>query len=380
MSEKVLFANNRPAQETTRGFLYEFRAGRSTIQDAGGPGNIKKVVAEPAKGLIIIKQSSDKLIHFCWKNRDLNAIVDDFIVFPGDTEFCRVTECTDGRVFMLKFKSNSDRRLYWLQDTRTHKDEEILEKVNDYLNKPVEERASTREAASRRTGLPIAALSDSKSSGDQSDVISSLDQTQLIQLLQLMNGSSKDELISGGNAQNLFEALGVSGDGNSETRESTPGQRRVPRTDRPANPTETSKIRLEDILAFPNVIDTVTSNSQALLPHLPSGESVKADATELRTTLNSQAYKNVVSQFGSALKSGQASQILKQFDLSNESIEAAQTGDIGKFAESLTKAEAKPSTTTQGTTSTQNTEEDDSCIKEPEAKKACPNPEDMDLD
>ena len=99
------------------------------------------VVAEREKGLVYVKQSSDQLIHFCWKNRETGGLVDvsftkyflltwfqDLIVFPGDTEFNEVLGCPNGQVFMLKFKSSDDRRLFWAQDATIDKD--LVQKVN----------------------------------------------------------------------------------------------------------------------------------------------------------------------------------------------------------------------------------------------------------
>ncbi|VDO38672.1 unnamed protein product [Brugia timori] len=123
-----MFANSRSSQ-MNNGYLVEFKAGRSNLQ-AGSTVDRRKVVADKTKGLVFIKQSSDQLMHFCWKNRETGAIVDDLIIFPGDTEFLRVKECTDGRVYMLKFKSTDEKRLFWMQDGKADKDDENCKKVS----------------------------------------------------------------------------------------------------------------------------------------------------------------------------------------------------------------------------------------------------------
>lgn len=42
----------------------------------------------------------------------------DLIIFPDDCEFKRVSQCTTGRVYVLKFKAGSKRLFFWMQVRR----------------------------------------------------------------------------------------------------------------------------------------------------------------------------------------------------------------------------------------------------------------------
>ncbi len=76
------------------------------------------------------------------------------MIFPDDIETKRITQCTTGRVFLMKFKSSNKKLFFWMQETETDKDEKNWRKINDYLNNPppVGSNASSASGAGERHG------------------------------------------------------------------------------------------------------------------------------------------------------------------------------------------------------------------------------------
>lgn len=92
--------------------------------------------------MVGIHYSSSKLllihsdfVHFCWRTRDKPASEDsdvNLIMIPGDGSFLpyigsetgadseNLKSPTDGRIFVLKFNSSSQRYLFWLQSKSQH--------------------------------------------------------------------------------------------------------------------------------------------------------------------------------------------------------------------------------------------------------------------
>ncbi|ORX88423.1 adhesion regulating molecule [Basidiobolus meristosporus CBS 931.73] len=110
--------------------LVEFKAGKCLRE-----GDTNVVKADTRKGLVYLKQGEDSLMHFYWKDRKTNSVEDDLIIFPDEAEFLKVEE-SDGRVYVLKFKSSSLRMFFWMQDKSSEQDEELRSRVNEVLNNP----------------------------------------------------------------------------------------------------------------------------------------------------------------------------------------------------------------------------------------------------
>jgi len=76
-----------------------------------------------------------------------------------------------------------------------------------------------------------------------------------------------------------------------------------------------------------------TLENAAMNVHLPPGDN-------LSTTLWSPQFSQALSMFWSALQSGQASPVIRQFGLGPDAVNAAATGNIEEFVSAL-ESEAK---------------------------------------
>jgi len=345
-----MFANTRTPGGS--GNLLEFKAGRTLLEPGSAPDK-RKAVADKSKGLVFIRQSNDQLMHFCWKNRDKNTTDLDLIIFPGDTEFVRIKECTESRVYMLKFKSSEDHKLFWLQEARTDKDDDYCKKVNELLNNPPASRA--RGGADRSgSANPLATLNSAIAAGaDEIGALGNMDQQQIVQLLSLMGGGN-----------DLIPQLVNANQGGSNFSE-TPKTRKE-RAEAPAasiaTPTSTAggakfdtamlnqiisslpstseggkhQVELSKVLTRANVEDFVKANAETLSPHLPTTD----EPQEINQTIGSPQFQQAADFFGSALSSRQLGPALRHFDLEENVIKAADSGDLLLFSKELAKSQS----------------------------------------
>ncbi|KAK3341409.1 proteasome complex subunit Rpn13 ubiquitin receptor-domain-containing protein [Lasiosphaeria hispida] len=101
--------------------IITFKAGICDVDQSSKP---YKITPQAKPGYIYL-YSEDDLIHFCWRPRDvpLDEPELDLVMIPGDGNFVayntrspsQSSSKTDGRIFVLKFASSSQRHLFWLQ-------------------------------------------------------------------------------------------------------------------------------------------------------------------------------------------------------------------------------------------------------------------------
>ncbi|KAK6967714.1 adhesion regulating molecule 1 [Biomphalaria glabrata] len=357
----------------------------------------KMVHPDKRKGLIYVYQSDDSLMHFCWKDRSSGVVEDDLIIFPDDIEFQHVSQCTTGRVYVLKFKSSSRKFFFWLQEPKADKDEDNCKKVNDFLNNPPTPGSSR---GSGGHGLP----SDLSSLGDQDlqSILGGMSQQQLMQLLGGigMGGGSGSNVLGSlmgrpSSAQSIVSEPPLRTQSSAGARatsgESTPPPPRpVTAAALPSQPTSgdasrsinnslgatsvsattaagaSAQIQLSDLQNIlstmkvpsdgagkevdlakalsPEAMIPILANSEVqkrLIPYLPEGESLPKTEEELRNTVQSPQFQQALSSFSSALQSGQLGPLMSQFGLGEDVANAAAQGDMEAFVKAMQEAGKK---------------------------------------
>jgi 26S proteasome regulatory subunit N13 len=103
---------------TTAEPLIQFKAGRVEYDE-----NTREATPKRGQGTIKVAKNPDDpmLFSFVWEPRGSHRTVagpderDELLLFPGDAQWVHLKQCTTGRVFALKFKSSSQKHLFWMQ-------------------------------------------------------------------------------------------------------------------------------------------------------------------------------------------------------------------------------------------------------------------------
>ncbi|KAK9418497.1 putative Proteasome complex subunit Rpn13 ubiquitin receptor-domain-containing protein [Seiridium unicorne] len=101
--------------------IITFKAGMCEVDPSSKPYKVK---SKPEKGYVYL-YSEDDLIHFCWRGRSvpLDQPELDLVMVPTDGHFVphdshklsAASAKTNGRIFVLKFMSSSQRHMFWMQ-------------------------------------------------------------------------------------------------------------------------------------------------------------------------------------------------------------------------------------------------------------------------
>jgi 26S proteasome regulatory subunit N13 len=394
----ALFSGGGSRATTASKALVEFRAGKMTMAGT-------TVTPDRRKGQVLVEQGEDQLMHFKWKDRTSGTIEDDLIIFPDDVEFKKVAQCTTGRVFLLKFKSTTRKLFFWMQEPKEDKDEEFCKKVNDFLNNPPAPGSSSSRGGSMSGG----------SGGIPGLDLSNLGDSELQSLLNNMSQSQLMQLFGGGGLPTLSGSSPSGGGGTSTRQRSTaraaasaaaaatasPSLAGAAASTTPASSASTTtttassaakpsvasegsnaaSIRLSDLQNVLSGMPGGASGSssggpavdlssglttevlQPLLENpefvrkmkelLPEEEQNQDDATgEVRGTLHSPQFRQALGLFSSGLQTGQLAPLIREFDLGEAAIKAANSGDMDAFVKALENkkkdGETPPATTEAG--------------------------------
>ncbi|SPP75017.1 proteasomal ubiquitin receptor ADRM1 homolog isoform X2 [Drosophila guanche] len=337
--------------------LVEFRAGRMNMVG-------KMVHPDSRKGSVYMTQSDDGLMHFCWKDRTSGKVEDDLIVFPDDFEYKRVEQCKTGRVYVLKFKSSTRRMFFWMQEPKTDKDEEHCRRINELLNNP--------PSAHQRGG------GGGSNDGDLQYMLNNMSQQQLMQLfggvgqmgglsslLGQMNSrtpSSRNTSSSGGaSALQTPENISVprtptapKGSKSGSSRSNLNSQSDTAGSASSSLDADASgrslNIDLSTALSGAEAINQLIADPErvkSLIVHLPESEDADEDRKQqIKDHITSPQFQQALAQFSNALQSAQLGPVVKQFELSNDAVAAAYSGNLEDFVNALEKS--LPAGTTMG--------------------------------
>lgn len=122
--------------EPLQDIMCEFRAGKMSREGT-------RVVPDTRKGLVRVGRGEEGLVHFQWLDRGQNIVEDDQIIFPDEAVFEKVTE-SSGRVYILKFKHDSRKFFFWMQEPNAVEDAQTCMQVNAYINRPLDAEADLR--------------------------------------------------------------------------------------------------------------------------------------------------------------------------------------------------------------------------------------------
>ncbi|ORX69395.1 adhesion regulating molecule [Linderina pennispora] len=311
------------------GALISFKAGR-LFRD----GETNWVRPDVRKGVCFLKKEDDGLMRFCWKDRQTNEVEEELIVFSGDTSFEQVTQAASERVYVLKFKSSSQRLFFWMQDPNSDTDAVLAHNLNVFLSmdedmddaEPMDSDSDVRMLLGhpvgstelhrqpqmvRRNSREAEVLSHHR---EQSALASEHAEPHTGALPTAQVGG-----VPGGNLRrasrdgDITSVGGVGPNELSDLRQLLSGIR-VPES----YATGASSLRLGDVLTPQNLAAVLGDERlrRALFPQLP--DNIPHTAESLDQVIRSPQFQQALSSLTYALESGQIAPLVHQLGLGPE--------------------------------------------------------------
>ena len=150
--------------------LLEFKAGKCLLEAQGvsegvsegvsGGGGDFLVTPQPQRGSVALVKG-EGYVYFRWLDRSSSSSSSsgqldpscNWIVFPNSVVFKKInTGRAEDRVYLLKWKDENRRVMFWMQDKSADKDEENCKQVNELCNNPAAVSAAVAAARDSAAG------------------------------------------------------------------------------------------------------------------------------------------------------------------------------------------------------------------------------------
>ncbi|CAJ0933518.1 unnamed protein product, partial [Mesorhabditis belari] len=320
----------------------QIKAGRAKLTPGPKEG-FWKVEPEVVRGLLKVRKTDDGYAHLQWKNLSSNVIEDDLILLTGDAIFMNVTECTDGKVYMVKFRSTQERRVFWIQDGTPNSDKDLVKKVNALISNDTSDLFSSIQRSQRagasgsppRTPVALDSLWTPQNPTDRSRRVLGLDRYNAEDLRQMLAQITS--------RHNPFEnLLGLSEDlsnGSAQNRAQNPLKSENSETSTSGH----DVCDFNEVFKDPKVLEAIKKNKDRFMDktiEYQEGSDQKVLLTEeVETTTRRPEFQNAVRSITYAINSGQIGSVLQQFGLPENVVNASNSGDALELANALTAAE-----------------------------------------
>lgn len=344
-------------------YIAEIRCGRMNMKQDSG-----MVEPELEKGLLYVHRSrEDMLVHLCWKNRKSDSVLDDLIVFEGDCSVKHIKQLPEHRVFFVKMNQNNERKFYWFQHTDKETDEALIGDLHEALNNTAAAEEKQKKAKAATSGAKAGGKTGNRGldqlssllggNADGNQVLTQLMQSGALgpdgmrQLLDLAREQGDER--SGNESRTASAATSAT---NNPAVESTPvssntnqkgGASKKLKMGDLANAfsmvRNTQQYDMTKVLGTDSLVNMLGNKDvqDRLNEHMPKDEKIAGTPGDIRAAIGSPQYQQAVQAFQEALESGQLGPVLAQFQLPENAIKAAGTGNIKAFAEAM-QGDKKP--------------------------------------